>query len=53
MSVIINELELVVEPAAPTTSPTTEPRRPTGVTPADIREVLRHLETRRERVEAD
>lgn len=53
MPVVINELEMVVEPAPPPSAPTTSPSPPTTVTPADIDDIHRHLEARRARVRAD
>ena len=53
MSVIINELE-VAAPAAAGPAPV-EPVAPpaAGPTPLELRDILRHLEERRDRVAAD
>jgi hypothetical protein len=53
MPVVINELEVVVEPAPPASdAPAPAPPAP-GLTPVGIRDVTRHLESRLARVRAD
>jgi hypothetical protein len=52
MPVVINELELAVEPP-PAPTPAAAASRPPGMTPLDVTDVLRHLEERRARVWAD
>jgi hypothetical protein len=50
--VVINELDLVVEPP-PAAPPAVTATRPPGLTPADIADVIRRLDERRARVRAD
>jgi hypothetical protein len=52
MSVVINDLDLVVEPP-PAPTPAATASRPPGMTPLDVADVVRHLEDRRARVSAD
>jgi hypothetical protein len=52
MPVVINELDLVVEPP-PAPTPAATGSRPPGMTPLDVADVVRHLEDRQARVRAD
>lgn len=53
MPVVINELDLVVEPPPPQSTPAATPSRPPGMTPLDLADIARHLADRRARVRAD
>lgn len=53
MPVVINELEMVVEPAPPSSTPAPSASPPPEVTPADIADVVDHFAARRARVKAD
>jgi len=55
MPVIINELDVVIEPESGAPSPTTEPLTAAGGAPTaqDLDQVHRFLAERRERVRAD
>jgi hypothetical protein len=56
MSVIINELEVATREEAPSDGPPDSPARaphPAGLTPFELRSLLRHLSDRVDRVRAD
>jgi hypothetical protein len=56
MTVIINQLDVVVTPEQPSVGPpdsAATPPAPPVPTPLDVRDVLRHLADRAERTRAD
>ncbi|SFO50108.1 hypothetical protein SAMN05660359_03891 [Geodermatophilus obscurus] len=53
MPVVINELELVVESPQPGQPAAAPAPAPSGLTPLDVADVVRHLEERHARVRAD